>query len=79
MKHMADLNLEGQLIQIYPGDSVQKWGKILQVTKEGIMIEVVKVDKGGWASSDGWQVGDVHFLSWTKLKFKICNSEVVQA
>ena len=77
MKHMADLNLEGALIKIYPGDSVQKWGNILHVTKEGIMVKVVKVDQGSWTSSDGWQVGDVQFLSWEKLKFKICDSELV--
>ena len=77
MKHMADLNLEGALIKIYPGDSVQKWGNILHVTKEGIVVKVVKVDRGSWASSDGWQVGDVQFLSWEKLKFKICDSERV--
>ena len=77
MKHMADLNLEGALIKIYPGDSVQKWGNILHVTKEGIMVKVVKVDQGSWTSSDGWQVGDVQFLSWEKLKFKICDSERV--
>ena len=77
MEHMSDLNLEGTLIQIYPGDSVQKWGKILNVTKEGIMVKVVKVNRGGWCSADGWKAGDVHFLSWTRLKFKICDSEVV--
>jgi len=77
MEHMSDLNLEGKLIQIYPGDSVQKWGNILHVTKEGIMVKVVKVNKGGWSSADGWKAGDVHFLSWTSLKFKICDSKVV--
>ena len=77
MKHMADLNLEGALIKIHPSDSVQKWGNILHVTKEGIMVKVVKVDQGSWTSSDGWQVGDVQFLSWEKLKFKICDSERV--
>ena len=77
MEHMSDLNLKGQLIQIYPGDSVKKWGKILHVTKEGIMLKAVKVDRGSWASADGWTEGDVYFLSWTKLKFKICDPEVV--
>ena len=74
MKHMTDLNLEGALIKIHPGDSVQKWGNILHVTKEGIVVKVVKVDRGSWASSDGWQVGAVQFLSWTKLKFEVLNS-----
>ena len=71
MKSMADLNLEGKLIQIYPGDSVQKFGEILNITKEGIIVNVTKVDHGGWSSSDGWEVGSIQFLNWTKLKFKI--------
>ena len=78
MKHMADLDLEGTLIQIYPGDSVKKWGKILHVTAEGVMIKVTKVEKGSWSSADGWEAGTVQFLSWGKLSFKICESEVVQ-
>ena len=45
MKHMAELDLEGTLIQIYPGDSVGKWGKILHVTAEGIMVKVTKVTR----------------------------------
>ena len=77
MKSMSDLNLEGKLIQIHPGDSIKKWGTILHVTNEGIVIKVVKVNKGTWSSSDGWHEGDVHFLSWERLKFKICESELV--
>tara|TARA_R100000388_G_C7123652_1_gene102131 strand:+ start:219 stop:461 length:243 start_codon:yes stop_codon:yes gene_type:complete len=79
MKSMTDLNLEGKLIQIYPGDSVQKFGEVLHVTKEGIMVKVTKVDQGGWSTSDGWEVGSIQFLNWTRLKFKICDSELVQA
>ena len=79
MKSMADLNLEGKLIQIYPGDSVQKFGEILNITKEGIIVKVTKVDQGGWSTSDGWEVGSIQFLNWTRLKFKICNSELMQA
>ena len=77
MKSMADLNLEGKLIQIYPGDSVQKFCEVLHVTKEGIMVKVTKVDRGSWSSSDGWEVGSVQFLNWTRLKFKICDAELV--
>jgi len=72
MKSMTDLNLEGKVIQIHPGDSVSKWGIINHVTKEGIMVKVLKVDKGSW-SDDGWEVGSVQFLNWSKLKFKICD------
>ena len=75
MKSMTDLNLEGQLIQISPGDSVQKWGHILHVTKEGIMIRVTDVNKGSWASAGGWEEGSVRFLSWNKLDFKICKEK----
>ena len=74
MKSMTDLNLEGKHIQIHPGDSVKKWGEILHVTKEGIMVKVTKVNKGGWSSAGGWEVGAIQFLNWTKLNFKICNS-----
>ena len=71
MKSMTDLNLEGKYIQIFPSDSIQKWGNILHVTKEGIMVKVTKVNRGGWSSTGGWEVGVVRFISWTKLSFQI--------
>ena len=71
MKSMTDLTLEGKTIKIFPGDSVQKWGRILHVTREGIMVKVTKVDKGSWCSDDGWKVGTKRFVSWKKLSFQI--------
>ena len=71
MKSMTDLNLEGKVIKIFPSDSVSKWGKILHVTTEGIMVKVTKVDKGSWCSDDGWTVGTKRFVSWKKLSFQI--------
>ena len=73
MKSMIDLNLEGKYIKIFPGDSVKKWGEILHVTKEGIMVKVTHVDKGSWSSYDGWKVGVTRFVNWHKLSFQICD------
>ncbi len=74
MKHMADLDLEGKYIRIFPGDSVKKWGLIKDVTAEGIIVTVTYVDKGSWADSSGWIVATTRFISWHKLDFYFCDS-----
>ena len=75
MKSMQDLDLEGKYIRIYPGDSVEKWGLIQDVTTEGIMVTITFVNKGSWSSSEGWIVGTRRFLNWSSgFSFYICDS-----
>ena len=72
MKRMSDLNLEGKTIQIFPNDSISKWGTILHVTVEGIVVLVTKVDTE-CSFESSWEMGQVRFLNWEKLSFVICD------
>lgn len=76
MKSMTDLDFEGRIIQLYPTDTVSKWGRILHVTEEGIVVKITEVSMvGGSVVHGGAQIarGDIQFYNWTKLTFRLEN------
>ena len=73
MKSMLDLDLEGRQIKLYPGDSVKKWGEITHATTEGVLVIILKVNKGSWSDST-YEVGTEHFIPWNNLSFRFENT-----
>tara|TARA_B100000674_G_scaffold317341_1_gene264071 strand:+ start:3204 stop:3440 length:237 start_codon:yes stop_codon:yes gene_type:complete len=73
MKSMLDLDLEGRQIKLYPGDSVKKWGEIIHATTEGVIVRILKVNKGSWSESS-YEVGTEHFIPWNNLSFRFENT-----
>lgn len=61
MKYVKE-DYVGKQIQLYPGDSVSKWGEILNVDDLGWTIKITKVNK----ENDPYNVGDVIFISHSK-------------
>ena len=68
MKSMANLDIEGRSIQLFPGDSVSKWGVINHSTVEGIIVYITAVRKGTWSHA-GYNEGQEYFIPWSKLTF----------
>ena len=73
MKSMLNLELEGRQIKLYPGDSVEKWGEITHATTEGVLILILKVDRGSWSDSS-YEVGKEYFIPWNNLSFRFENT-----
>ena len=73
MKSMLNLDLEGRQIKLYPGDSVKKWGEITHATKEGVIVLILKVNKGSWSDS-AYVEGTEHFIPWNNLSFRFENA-----
>ena len=73
MKSMLSLDLEGRQIKLYPGDSVKKWGKITHATTEGVLVLILKVDKGSWSDSK-YKAGTEYFIPWNNLSFSFENT-----
>jgi|TARA_R110001583_G_scaffold16234_4_gene66110 hypothetical protein len=67
MKSMLDLDYEGRHIQLWPGDSVDKWAKIEHITEQGMIIEFTEIKANGY--NQHYNVGDVMFWPWNSLKF----------
>lgn len=55
-------NYIGKNIQLYPGDTVKKYGKILNVDDLGWTIEITDV----YSCNDTYATGDVIFISHSK-------------
>jgi len=73
MKSMLNLDLEGRQIKLYPGDSVSKWGEITHATTEGILVLILKVNKGSWSNAS-YEEGKEYFIPWNKLSFAFENA-----
>ena len=61
MKYVKE-NYVGTAIQLYPGDTVSKWGEILNVDDLGWTIKITRVNK----ERDPYCTGDVIFISHSK-------------
>lgn len=58
----------GKEVQLYPNDSVAKYGIIEDINPHGIVIKITEVDM----PSVSYKVGDVTFISFmNKLTFKL--------
>ena len=72
-KSMLSLELEGRQIKLYPGDSVSKWGEITHATTEGVLVFILKVDRGSWCDNS-YEEGKEYFIPWNKLSFAFENT-----
>lgn len=57
-------NYIGKSIQLYPGDTVKKYGKILNVDDLGWTIEITNINRCN--DTYTYTVGDVIFISHSK-------------
>lgn len=55
-------NYVGKAIKLYPGDTISKWGEILDVDDLGWTIKITKVTREG----EPYNTGDVIFISHSK-------------
>jgi len=60
---------EGSIIQVYPSDTQRKKGKILEITDNGIVVEIIELGDVNYTSK--LNVGDIIFYSFAKVSFKV--------
>ena len=59
-------NFENKTVQIYPGDTYKKWGRVIDINSAGVTFEIT------WSASADYVVGDIYFISYSAgLKFKL--------
>ena len=63
----------GKEVQLYPGDSMSKWGILEEVSDKGYLFKITRVGK--MPNTECLAVGDSLFISHsTPLSFK-CNEQ----
>lgn len=60
-------DLIGKEVQIYPGDTHQKFGKIVEITDAGILFAITRSD----INDSSFMEGTFHFIAFSaKLSFR---------
>jgi hypothetical protein len=63
-------NFENKIVQIYPGDTYKKWGRVIDINSEGVTFEITK------STCDDYVVGDIYFISYSaRLTFKLAANQ----
>ena len=52
-------DLIGEEVQIYPGDTYKKWGRIIEVTDKGVLFEITR------SEAHDYSVGSIRFISYS--------------
>ena len=52
-------DLIGEVVQIYPGDTYKKWGRIIEVTEKGVLFEITR------SEAHDYSVGSIRFISYS--------------
>lgn len=52
-------DLIGEEVQIYPGDTYKKWGRIIEVTDKGVLFEITR------SQAQDYSVGSIRFISYS--------------
>ena len=72
LKVMKEMFL-GKVVQIYPGDTYSKWGKVIDINDKGVLFDVVKVQR----ECDGWCKG-MRFITWNnRLSFRLLDKSEI--
>jgi hypothetical protein len=69
IKEIRSINdLIGEEVQIYPNDTHKKFGRIIEITDNGVLFLITKADKNcGYP----YEVGSYRFISYSaNLSFK---------
>ena len=66
---------ESRFIKLYPGDTHQKWGEIIDAWAAGIKIRITRVQNNLSCSGASYKVGSIHFIPMAKVSFAYATEE----
>jgi len=62
----------GRFIQLYPGDTHQKYGEIIDAWDAGIKVRITRVVRNPSVGGKTQDLGSIHFIPWSKCTFAHC-------
>ena len=60
---------ESRFVKLYPGDTHQKWGEVIDAWAAGIKIRITRVRNNLSCSGATYKVGSIHFVPMSKVSF----------
>ena len=64
-----------RFIKLYPGDTHQKWGEIIDVWQAGIKVRITRVQNNLSCSGASYELGSIHFIPMERVKFAYATEE----
>ena len=73
--YFRQFTLESRFIKLFPGDTHQKWGEIIDAWPAGIKVRITRVRPNMSCSGASYELGSIHFIPMDRLKFSYATEE----
>ena len=64
-----------RFIKLYPGDTHQKWGEVIDAWQAGIKVRITRVKNSLSTSGASYELGSIHFIPMERVKFSYVTEE----
>ena len=64
-----------RFIKLFPGDTHQKWGEVIDAWQAGIKVRITRVQNNLSCSGATYKVGSIHFIPMERVKFAYATEE----
>ena len=64
-----------RFVKLFPGDTHQKWGEVIDAWAAGIKIRITRVKNNLSCSGASYKVGSIHFVPMSKVSFQYVSEE----
>ena len=64
-----------RFIKLFPGDTHQKWGEVIDAWQAGIKVRITRVKNNLSCSGASYELGSIHFIPMDRVKFAYATEE----
>ena len=64
-----------RFIKLFPGDTHQKWGEVIDAWQAGIKVRITRVKNNPSCSGASYELGSIHFIPMDRAKFAYATEE----
>ena len=73
--YFRQFTLESRFIKLFPGDTHQKWGEVIDAWSAGIKVRITRVKNNLSCSGASYELGSIHFIPMERVKFSFVTEE----
>ena len=73
--YFRQFTLESRFIKLFPGDTHQKWGEVIDAWQAGIKVRITRVKNNLSCSGASYELGSIHFIPMERVKFAYATEE----
>ena len=73
--YFRQFTLESRFIKLFPGDTHQKWGEVIDAWSAGIKVRITRVKNSLSTSGASYELGSIHFIPMERVKFSYATEE----